>query len=81
MGTTPEAIADGGLDCGSVESIENHTRITHTCTGTGTVTYTRDCFFGTVDASYKFDGGTEKAYLALDCGLRHNGARVTYTVS
>lgn len=75
----------GGLECGNVSDTKSHQYIDHKCTGTGTVTYTRDCFFNPINnevtATHKFTGGTESVRMHLDCGFAKNTAKVTYSVS
>lgn len=80
IASSPASAAN--ITCNNVSDAKNHTYITHTCTGTGTLTYSRDCFVGKdAVATYKFAGGQEHIRLTLDCGWKHNGANVTYTVS
>lgn len=80
LGGSPASAAN--ITCNNVSDSKNHTYITHWCTGTGTLTYSRDCFIGKdAVATYKFTGPKEHVRLTLDCGWRKNGTNVTYTVS
>lgn len=82
LSVSSPASAGTNITCNNVSDAKSHTYITHTCTGTGTLTYSRPCVLGkAATTTYKFTGGKEHVRLDLDCGWKFNRPGVTYTVS